>query len=161
MRAIRRPILAVVDIVPLFFHNGERCTVVIESIKIPGRLAFAGGHRDITDLDLKAAAIRESQEEINLRLKREQLKLFMELSTTDRDLRPRYSNPQTPEEAEIFDRLSIVYLVELPEAPTTLKAGDDATNVRIIAIKDLKPEMMGYDHAEVVAELKKYCGIAF
>lgn len=157
----RIPVLLTGDIVPVFKHEGEWSTAVIESTKpaLKGKLVFGGGHRDAGDATVEDAAIREGKEELGLTITHDQLQLFMVLSGLNRDVRPMYSKPATPEQSRLIDRATVVFVVEYEGVPADLNAGDDAAKVHVIALKNLMPEMMGYDHGLVVTKLKKRYGI--
>ena len=157
----RIPVLLTGDIVPVFKYDGHWSVAVIESTKpaLRGKLVFGGGHRDAGDTTVEDAAIREGREELGLTITHDQLQLFMVLSGLNRDVRPMYSKPATPEQAQLIDRTTVVFIVEYPAVPADLNAGDDAAKIHVIALKDLKPDMMGYDHGLVVEKLKKRYGI--
>ena len=153
----RIPVLVAADTILVFPYQGDLCTVVIESTKdfLKGKYVFPGGHVDAGDENAEATAVREPKEEAGVTIDPKDLQLLMVLSNHNRDMRPMYSKPQTPEEEVLIDRISIVYLVEYSDMPKGLRAGDDAARIHIMPIKHLTPEMMGFDHGLVVTKLKK------
>lgn len=108
------------------------------------KLALPGGHVETTDASLKEACAREIREEIALTINPDDLDYVTVLSKPHRD--PRYAAS-----------LSAVYQFNYycRQLMTGLMAGDDAAEVFIAQINDLKPEQMAFDHWEVIARLRK------
>ncbi len=104
-------------------------------------LVLPGGHVDFVDESAKAACARELSEEINFQPELDQLELLMILDKPDRDPRPNR-------------RISIVYLIALPELPKNIQAQSDAKQIVIRELKNLKPEEIGFDHIKAI-ELAK------
>lgn len=154
---IRPEYLATGDLALVIGTGKERFLVVIKSTKafLAGLFVIPGGHRTADDQTIEVTAANEAEQEIGFKIDPKKLRrhLFMVLSGKDRDLRPKYSKGDAPDKDKIIDRITVVFLVELDTVPPDLKAGDDAASIHLMPLKQLKPEMMGYDHGDVVAAL--------
>ncbi|MFZ2169935.1 MAG: NUDIX hydrolase [Methylococcaceae bacterium] len=113
----------------------ERPIVLIERANPPYGWAIPGGFVDVGEI-VELAAIREAQEEVGLNV---QLIALLGL----------YSDPMRD------SRGHTVTAVYVAEAAGTPVAADDAKNCRLFNLDEL-PEPLAFDHAQVLADYKKY-----
>lgn len=132
------PLLAADTIIELLDYPG-RPIVLIERANPPYGWAIPGGFVDVGER-VEHAAIREAQEEVGLAVK---LVALLGL----------YSDPARDTRGHT---VTAVYVVEASGTPV---AADDAKNCRIFDIGEL-PDLLAFDHAEVLAHYKKFreCG---
>ena len=109
-------------------HDGK--ILLIERLNIPYGLALPGGLVE-EDESCEEAIVRELKEETNL--KATYLQQLHTFSDVKRDPRGR--------------AISVVYVVETEGEAL---AGDDAKSFTWMLIKDLKPEMLAFDHYTII-----------
>lgn len=138
-------------IVELFFSDSrERCIVLIERANEPFRskLALPGGFID-PDEKAESAAARELFEETGLLIHPADLDLVDVASAPNRDPRGR--------------TISIVYsyfgiFIEKNDLYKILKAGDDAANVVLLPVQELKKEDLAFDHYDLIGKVHDIAG---
>ncbi|MGZ5052340.1 MAG: NUDIX domain-containing protein [Methylobacter sp.] len=128
------PLLAA-DILIELIDLPERPFILIERAFPPYGWAVPGGFVDVGET-VEHAAIREAKEEICL-------------DVTLKALLGLYSNPARD------PRNHTVTAVYVAEARGMPKAADDAKNVGIFTFDNL-PEVLAFDHAQVVEDYRKY-----
>jgi len=128
------PLIAA-DIIIELFDFPDRPIVLIERANPPYGWAIPGGFVDIGEM-IEQTAIREAQEEVSLNVR-----LIALLGI--------YSDPSRD------TRGHTVTAVYVAEASGTPKAADDAKNCRLFSLNDL-PNPLAFDHAQVLADYKKY-----
>lgn len=128
------PLLAA-DILIELIDLPERPFILIERAYPPYGWAVPGGFVDVGET-VEHAAIREAKEEICL-------------DVTLKALLGLYSNPARD------PRNHTVTAVYVAEAHGTPKAADDAKNVGIFTFDNL-PEVLAFDHAQVVEDYRNY-----
>ena len=128
------PLLATDAIIELTDVPG--CPIVlIERANPPFGWAIPGGFVDVGEI-VEYAAVREAKEEVCL-----DISLIALLGI--------YSDPSRD------NRGHTVTAVYVAEASGTPKAADDAKNCRFFNL-DALPEPLAFDHAQVLADYKKY-----
>ena len=128
------PLLAADTIIELTDFPG-RPIVLIERANPPYGWAIPGGFVDVGEI-VEQAAVREAKEEVCL-----DVSLIALLGI--------YSDPSRD------DRGHTVTAVYVAEAQGSPKAADDAKNCRIFSL-DALPEPLAFDHAQVLADYKKF-----
>ena len=128
------PLLAADTIIELIDFPG-RPIVLIERANPPYGWAIPGGFVDVGEI-VEQAAVREALEEVSLHVK-----LLGLLGI--------YSDPARD------DRGHTVTAVYVAEASGTPVAADDAKNYQIFNL-DALPEPLAFDHAQVLADYKRY-----
>ncbi len=128
------PLLAADAIIELTDVPG-RPIVLIERANPPFGWAIPGGFVDVGEI-VEYAAVREAKEEVCL-----DISLIALLGI--------YSDPSRD------NRGHTVTAVYVAEASGTPKAADDAKNCRFFNL-DALPEPLAFDHAQVLADYKKY-----
>ena len=128
------PLLAADAIIELTDVPG-RPIVLIERANPPFGWAIPGGFVDVGEI-VEYAAVREAREEVCL-----DISLIALLGI--------YSDPSRD------NRGHTVTAVYVAEASGTPKAADDAKNCRFFNL-DALPEPLAFDHAQVLADYKKY-----
>jgi len=128
------PLLAADAIIELTDAPG-RPIVLIERANPPFGWAIPGGFVDVGEI-VEYAAVREAKEEVCL-----DISLIALLGI--------YSDPNRD------NRGHTVTAVYVAEASGTPKAADDAKNCRFFNL-DALPEPLAFDHAQVLADYKKY-----
>jgi len=128
------PLLAA-DIIIELTDFPERPIVLIERANPPYGWAIPGGFVDVGEI-VEQAAVREAQEEVQLNVRL--LALLGIYSDPIRDSRGH--------------TVTAVYIAEAAGAPV---AADDAKNCRIFNLDEL-PELLAFDHAQVLADYKKF-----
>lgn len=128
------PLLAADILIHLIDRPG-RPFVLIERANPPFGWAIPGGFVDIGET-VEHAAIREAREETGL-----DVRLTALLGI--------YSNPQRD------PRNHTVTAIYIAEATGTPKADDDAKNLDIFTF-DTLPAELAFDHAQVLADYKRY-----
>jgi len=128
------PLLAADAIIELIDVPG-RPIVLIERANPPFGWAIPGGFVDVGEI-VEYAAVREAREEVCL-----DISLIALLGI--------YSDPSRD------NRGHTVTAVYVAEASGTPKAADDAKNCRFFNL-DALPEPLAFDHAQVLADYKKY-----
>ena len=128
------PLLAADAIIELTDVPG-RPIVLIERANPPFGWAIPGGFVDVGEI-VEYAAVREAWEEVCL-----DISLIALLGI--------YSDPSRD------NRGHTVTAVYVAEASGTPKAADDAKNCRFFNL-DALPEPLAFDHAQVLADYKKY-----
>lgn len=123
--------IPVVDII----ISSEKGVVLIKRKRKPakGKWAFPGGFINYGE-SAEEAAIRETKEETNLKVKIK--KLFSVYSIPSRDPRGHL--------------ISIVYLAEIREGD--LKPKDDASDIRFF--KEIRAKDLAFDHAKILRNFK-------
>ncbi|MEI6268616.1 MAG: NUDIX hydrolase [Methylococcaceae bacterium] len=128
------PLLAADIIIELTDFPG-RPIVLIERANPPYGWAIPGGFVDVGEM-VEQAAVREAQEEVSLAV---QLTALLGI----------YSDPLRD------TRGHTVTAVYVAKAAGTPIAADDAKNCRVFSLDEL-PEPLAFDHAQVLADYKKY-----
>lgn len=128
------PLLAADVIIELTDYLG-RPIVLIERANPPYGWAIPGGFVDLGEI-IELAGVREAQEEVGL-------------DVTLLALLGIYSDPARD------SRGHTVTAVYVAEAAGTPIAADDAKNCRLFLLNEL-PESLAFDHAQVLADYKKY-----
>ncbi|MFZ2311696.1 MAG: NUDIX hydrolase [Methylobacter sp.] len=128
------PLLAADAIIELTDFPG-RPIVLIERANPPYGWAIPGGFVDLGEI-VEQAAVREAQEEVGL-----EVRLITLLGI--------YSDPVRD------SRGHTVTAVYVAEAEGTPVAADDAKNCRLFRLDEL-PATLAFDHAQVLADYKKY-----
>jgi len=128
------PLLAA-DIIIELTDFPDRPIVLIERANPPYGWAIPGGFVDVGEI-VEQAAVREAQEEVQLNVRL--LALLGIYSDPIRDSRGH--------------TVTAVYIAEAAGAPV---AADDAKNCRIFNLNEL-PELLAFDHAQVLADYKKF-----
>lgn len=95
--------------------------------------AFPGGRIEQKDKDIEAAAKRELKEETNLDIP---LKYYKTIGNSTRDPRGFC--------------LTNIFICELDEYPSNVKAGDDAVDYEWFPLDDLPP--MAFDHKKILTD---------
>ena len=128
------PLLAA-DIIIELTDFPDRSIVLIERANPPYGWAIPGGFVDLGEI-VEQAAVREAQEEVNL-----EVRLIALLGI--------YSDPSRDARGHT---VTAVYVAEAAGTPV---AADDAKNCRLFRLNEL-PELLAFDHAQVLADYKKY-----
>ena len=128
------PLLAADAVIELTDAPG-RPIVLIERANPPFGWAIPGGFVDVGEI-VEAAAVREAKEEVSL-----DISLIALLGI--------YSDPSRDNRGHT---VTAVYVAEASGMP---KAADDAKNCRCFNL-DALPEPLAFDHAQVLADYKKY-----
>jgi 8-oxo-dGTP diphosphatase len=128
------PLLAADAIIELIDFPG-RPIVLIERANPPYGWAIPGGFVDVGEM-VERAAVREAREEVGL-----EVNLLALLGI--------YSDPVRDSRGHT---VTAVYVAEAPGIPL---AADDAKNCSMFSLNEL-PEMLAFDHAQVLADYKKY-----
>jgi len=128
------PLLAADAIIELTDLPG-RPIVLIERKNPPYGWAIPGGFVDVGEI-VEQAAVREAQEEVSL-----DVRLIAQLGI--------YSDPSRDTRGHT---VTAVYVTEAAGSPV---AADDAKTCRIFSLDEL-PEPLAFDHAQVLADYKKF-----
>ncbi len=128
------PLLAADTIIELTDYPG-RPVVLIERAYPPYGWAIPGGFVDVGER-VEHAAVREAQEEVGL-----DVRLIALLGL--------YSDPSRD------SRGHTVTACYVAEAAGTPVAADDAKNCQIFSLDEL-PEILAFDHAQVLADYKQF-----
>ena len=128
------PLLAA-DVIIELTDLPDRPIVLIERANPPYGWAIPGGFVDLGEI-VEQAAMREAQEEVGL-----EVRLLALLGI--------YSDPGRD------SRGHTVTAVYVAEAAGTPVAADDAKNCGLFSLNEL-PELLAFDHAQVLADYKKY-----
>lgn len=113
----------------------DRPIVLIERANPPYGWAIPGGFVDVGEI-VEQAAVREAQEEVSL-----DVKLIALLGV--------YSDPSRDNRGHT---VTAVYVTEAAGKPV---AADDAKNCQIFSL-DALPEPLAFDHAQVLADYKRF-----
>jgi 8-oxo-dGTP diphosphatase len=128
------PLLAA-DIIIELTDFPDRPIVLIERANPPYGWAIPGGFVDLGEF-VEQAAVREAKEEVEL-----DVRLIALLGI--------YSDPIRDSRGHT---VTAVYVAEAAGMPV---AADDAKNCRLFRLDEL-PESLAFDHAQVLADYKKY-----
>ncbi|MDD5577904.1 MAG: NUDIX hydrolase [Methylobacter sp.] len=128
------PLLAA-DIIIELTDFPDRPIVLIERANPPYGWAIPGGFVDLGEI-VERAAVREAQEEVGLNVY-----LLTLLGI--------YSDPARDSRGHT---VTAVYIAEAAGMPI---AADDAKNCGLFSLNEL-PESLAFDHAQVLADYKKY-----
>lgn len=123
--------------------GGKKTVVIQRGLAVeaePGKTAFPGGFMNAGKENVYAAAARELREETGLIVNPKDLKLV--------DVR---SNPARDHRGHIVD---VGFRWDVPKSMTDavlkrLKAGDDASGVKVIPTADLQKQNMAFDHNQL------------
>jgi 8-oxo-dGTP diphosphatase len=128
----------------------QRYILLIERANEPfkGKLALPGGFID-PDEPAETAAVRELEEETGFKIDEDVLELVDVASAPNRDPRGR--------------TISIVYSYFIIGANAegfklNLKAGDDAANVVLLPVQELKKEDLAFDHYDLIGKVHDIAG---
>lgn len=136
-----RPVVAS-DMLIVYQGKDSEGLVLEERLYNPfkGFKAIPGGHLEVGFENTKEAAVRETEEEIGLKLDPQKVNLFNVYSDPQRDPRGPY--------------IAVVYWTVVTEG--ILKAGDDAKKVKVYPF-DKIPQIMAFDHKLIIDDfLSKY-----
>ena len=128
------PLLAADTIIELTDIPG-RPIILIERANPPFGWAIPGGFVDVGEI-IEKAAVREAHEEVSL-----EVRLIALLGI--------YSDPARDTRGHT---VTAVYVAEAEGIPV---AADDAKNCRAFNLDEL-PEILEFDHAQVLSDYKKY-----
>lgn len=110
-----------------------------------GLAAFAGGRKEGKKKDkgkLRNTAVRETEEEVGIRLKVTDLTLIVELDGPDRDPRPG-------------ERTSLVYAAVVDASVALAAVSPEGLELIRTPLADVTPEMMAFDHYDGILALRE------
>lgn len=131
---LKTPYLAVDGIVE-YEQEGKKGIVLIERKNPPYGWALPGGFVDYNE-SVETALIREMEEEINLDI-------------NNLNLLNIYSDPRRD------PRQHVASAVYTAKGKGTLKAKDDAKNVKLVTLDELKNYELAFDHSKIINDWMK------
>ncbi|OGF25645.1 hypothetical protein A2303_01135 [Candidatus Falkowbacteria bacterium RIFOXYB2_FULL_47_14] len=125
---------------------GGRSLLLLRRSKYPfaGKLVFPGGHAEDKDGNTRTAASRELFEETGIEIPPERWGLLTVLDGRGRD--PRYG----------FS-VSVVYRADIddPLILGKIRPSDEASEILLVPIDELREEDLGFDHFDAIKKIKK------
>ncbi|MFH0891675.1 MAG: NUDIX hydrolase [Candidatus Falkowbacteria bacterium] len=125
---------------------GGRSLLLLRRNKYPfaGKLVFPGGHAEDKDGNTRTAASRELFEETGIEIPPERWELLAVLDGLARDHRYGFS-------------VSVVYRADIndPLILDKIRPSDEASEILLVPIDELREKDLGFDHFEAIKKIKK------